>query len=96
MTFEDARNKMTHEAVKSLPAITVVVPVYNLADYVTDTVESVLSQSYSGNLSILILDDGSTDDSLAIAKKLAAKNNTITVHTEKIRDVQKQGTVSSS
>ena len=83
MTFEDARNKMTHEAVKSLPTITVVVPVYNLADYVTDTVESVLSQSYSGNLSILILDDGSTDDSLAIAKKLAAKNNTITVHTQK-------------
>lgn len=83
MTFEGARNKMTHEAVKSLPAISVVVPVYNLADYVTDTVESVLSQSYSGNLSILILDDGSTDDSLAIAKKLAAKNNTITVHTQK-------------
>ena len=83
MTFEDARNKMTLESVKSLPTITVVVPVYNLADYVTDTVESVLSQSYSGNLSILMLDDGSTDDSLAIAKKLAAKNNTITVHTQK-------------
>ena len=42
MTFEDARNKMTLESVKSLPAITVVVPVYNLANYVTDTVESVL------------------------------------------------------
>ena len=45
----------------SLPTLTVVTPAYNQADFLRDTIESVLSQDYP-NIEYVVLDDGSTDD----------------------------------
>lgn len=45
--------------------VTVIVPVYNVANYVSQCVESILAQSYK-NLDIILVDDGSTDGSGAI------------------------------
>ena len=45
--------------------ITVIVPVYNVEKYVRQTLDSVIGQTYS-NLEILVIDDGSTDESPAI------------------------------
>ena len=47
---------------KSLPLVSVVIPVYNHQQYVEQAVNSVLKQSYP-NLEIIIIDDGSKDDS---------------------------------
>jgi len=47
-----------------LPLVTVIVPVYNHAGYVTDSLDSVLAEGYP-NLELLVLDDGSKDDSVA-------------------------------
>lgn len=44
----------------SLPTLTVVTPAYNQADFLRDTIESVLSQDYP-NIEYVVLDDGSTD-----------------------------------
>lgn len=44
------------------PLITVLVPVYNLEDYVDKCVDSLVNQTYQ-SLEILLLDDGSTDGS---------------------------------
>src|ERR1700687_4259456 len=52
------------------PLISVVMPCYNAAPYLTQAVESALRQSY-GNMELILVDDGSTDVSPRIAADLA-------------------------
>ena len=47
------------------PRFSVIVPLYNKADYVRKALESILTQSYT-NYEVVIIDDGSTDNSLSI------------------------------
>lgn len=54
----------------SSPLLSVVVPFYNAENTLLDTVRSVLSQTYS-NWELLLADDGSTDGSLALARRIA-------------------------
>lgn len=44
------------------PLISVIVPCYNVMEYLPKCVESILSQTYK-NLEIILVDDGSTDSS---------------------------------
>lgn len=46
---------------KNLPTVTIVTPAFNQADFLRDTIESVLSQDYP-NIEYIVLDDGSTDE----------------------------------
>ena len=57
----------------SHPLISVVMPVYNAAAYVGAAVRSILGQTYP-HLELLIVDDGSTDDSMAAIEALAAND----------------------
>ncbi len=50
--------------------ISVIIPVYNHGNYLGQALESVLGQSYSVS-EIIVVDDGSTDDSVAVAKKFS-------------------------
>ena len=45
-----------------MPSVTVIVPVYNVKQYLARCIDSILHQSYS-DLEILLIDDGSTDGS---------------------------------
>lgn len=58
------------------PEITVVLPVYNAAETIEQTVASVLGQSF-GAFELVIVDDGSTDDSLSRLIALAATDERI-------------------
>ncbi len=49
----------------NLPTLSVVTPAYNQADFLRDTIESVLSQDYP-NIEHIVLDDGSTDKTAEI------------------------------
>ena len=48
--------------------VSVVIPTYNSVKYVTEAIESVLEQTYK-NIEILVIDDGSTDNTKEVLKK---------------------------
>lgn len=58
---------------KTRPRLSVVMPVRNLAPYVSASVESILSQTYS-DFEFIIRDDGSTDGTREILRALAARD----------------------
>src|SRR5262249_28067826 len=49
-----------------MPIISVIIPCYNSARFLSETIESVIAESYP-NLEIIVVDDGSTDSSAHIA-----------------------------
>lgn len=56
----------------------VITPVYNCCKYLEEAVYSVINQTFS-NWELIIIDDGSTDNSLSLAKSLEAKDSRIRV-----------------
>ena len=44
------------------PKISVIIPVYNLENYISNCIESIINQVYK-NLEIIVVDDGSSDNS---------------------------------
>src|ERR1700685_3932289 len=60
------------------PLVSVVTPVYNGAEYLAECIESILAQTYS-NWDYTILNNCSTDGTLLIAEKYAAKDARIRV-----------------
>ncbi len=61
-----------------MPEISVVVPVYNVRDYLRKNIESVLSQTY-GDFELILVNDGSKDDSLEIIREYEKKDPRIMV-----------------
>ncbi|MPZ73201.1 MAG: glycosyltransferase [Nitriliruptorales bacterium] len=55
------------------PTISVVVPIYNVEPYLAPCLNSIASQSYS-DLQVVMVDDGSTDGSAAIARDFASRD----------------------
>ena len=58
--------------------ISIIIPVYNVCDYLERCLESVIKQSYS-NLEIILVNDGSTDNSGKICNIYSERDNRITV-----------------
>lgn len=56
--------------------ISIIVPVYNISEYIEECIESILKQTYD-NLEIIIINDGSTDGSHEICQRLMDKDNRI-------------------
>lgn len=55
------------------PKVSILIPVYKAEKYISQCLESVLRQTYN-NLEIIIVDDASPDNSIAIAESLIQKN----------------------
>lgn len=61
--------------------ISVIVPIYNAAPYLGKCIESLINQPYTA-LQVILVNDGSTDNSLAIAQQYAAKDTRIEVYSQ--------------
>ena len=61
---------------ESPPLISIVIPTYNNAEYLADTINSVLKQTYS-NIEIIVVDDGSTDRSPDVLRTFGEKISVI-------------------
>ena len=58
--------------------ISVIIPVYNVEDYLSKCLQSVINQTYT-NLEIILVDDGSTDNSGEICDEFSENDNRIKV-----------------
>ena len=64
------------------PLISVVVPVYNVEQYLKKCLDSIIKQKYN-NLEIIIVNDGSTDNSQKICQEYVKKDKRIKLITQK-------------
>ena len=56
--------------------VSIIVPVYNVEKFIFKTVNSILNQDYK-NIEIILVDDGSPDNSAKIIDELARKDDRI-------------------
>lgn len=63
------------------PKVSVIIPVYNVEEYLRECLDSVVNQTLK-EIEIICVDDGSTDNSLEILKEYAKKDSRITVITQ--------------
>lgn len=70
----------------SKPLISVVVPIYNIENYIRKCIESIQNQTYK-KIEIILVDDGSTDLSGKICDEYALNDSRIKVIHKKMADL---------
>ena len=65
-----------------MPKVSVILPVYNTEKYLRECLDSVVNQTLK-DIEIICVNDGSTDNSLAILNEYAQKDNRITIISQK-------------
>ncbi len=64
------------------PLVSVLLPTYNSSEFITETIEHVLNQTYH-NFEFIIVDDASTDNTLEITQQYASKDQRIKIFQSK-------------
>lgn len=73
-----------------MPKISIVVPVYNVQKYIRDCLESLVNQTFS-DIEIIIVDDGSPDESYKVYGEFASKDSRIRIIKKKMLVFLKRG-----
>ncbi|BBO79850.1 hypothetical protein DSCO28_04160 [Desulfosarcina ovata subsp. sediminis] len=68
-------NQQKHE-INEYPLVSAIIPAFNAQYYIETTVQSICGQSYS-NIEIIVVDDGSTDETTSIIEQLSKKDKRI-------------------
>ncbi|WP_426723532.1 glycosyltransferase family 2 protein, partial [Campylobacter coli] len=69
--FQDKEKKLSHS-----PLVSIIVPIYNVEKYLRQCLDSIINQTYK-NLKIILINDGSTDNSSSIAKDYFCQDNRV-------------------
>ena len=80
------------------PTFSIIVPVYNVEDYLSECIDSVLAQTFT-DFECMLIDDGSTDESPSICDTYSLKDNRIKViHKENggLSDARNTGILNST
>ncbi len=64
------------------PLVSIVTPVYNAAAFLEETLQSILASSYP-NIEVVLMDDGSLDQSVLIAQKWAERDTRVKTFTQR-------------
>lgn len=64
--------------ISNIPFFSVIVPVYNVAGYIDECLKSIVQQSFE-NFEVIVVDDGSTDESSQICDEYAVLDNRVKV-----------------
>ncbi len=70
--------KNKEQKCKALPLVSVIVPIYEVQDYLERCIKSIIEQTYK-NIEIILVDDGSKDGCPEICDRYAKKDSRITV-----------------
>ena len=62
--------------------ISVIVPVYNAEKYLSDCIDSILNQTLK-EIELILINDGSTDNSLQICREKASKDSRVKIINKK-------------
>lgn len=69
------------DSISDSPKVSIVIPVYNTAAYIGEALESIRQQTLQ-NFEIIVINDGSTDQSLEIIQSAATSDSRIRVYTQ--------------
>jgi len=61
---------------KNNPIFSIIIPIYNLENYIEKCISSILNQSFN-RIEVVLIDDGSTDSSALICKNFYENNENI-------------------
>jgi glycosyltransferase involved in cell wall biosynthesis len=65
--------------IQNLPLISVIIPTYNVENYIIDSVNSIINQTYK-NIEIIIVDDNSNDNTFKILNSLKELDSRIKLY----------------
>ncbi|WP_436883722.1 bifunctional glycosyltransferase/CDP-glycerol:glycerophosphate glycerophosphotransferase [Mammaliicoccus sciuri] len=60
--------------------VSVIIPVYNAEEYIVETLESVKNQTFKENFEVILINDGSEDDSINLVKEFIKNNDSENIH----------------
>lgn len=63
------------------PTLSIIIPVYNAAEYLDGIVTAILHEEFR-DFELILVDDGSTDDSLALMKRYATKDRRVRIYSK--------------
>ena len=73
---QNKHNPFLQQSADKWPGVAIIIPVYNVAEYLRECLDSMLAQTYE-NFTVFAVDDGSTDDSGSILDEYAKKDKRI-------------------
>ena len=81
MSSNDATSYKPQATNPNSALVSIIIPAYNTAQYLHRAIESSLRQTYT-NIEVIVVDDGSTDETLSVARKYEASDERVRVFTQ--------------